>query len=98
MKIDNLADALIEIARLQKRIESDGQIIAKQDDRIEQLEGPCWHCMNPDSGPAERHFHEPEGWHWHHYIDPGDGLPSPCKNSELFERTLARAWSQAAGL
>lgn len=58
-------------------------------DDLDALENVCFHCANADDyGDPVRHFHEPEGWHWHHYLDPGDGLPDPCANSELLERVL----------
>lgn len=53
---------------------------------LDSLYGACWHCLQPDSGDPERHEHGDGKFHWHHYIDPGDGLPSPCANSELLER------------
>lgn len=58
----------------------------------------CFYCTNPDAGDPERHEHEPQGGHWHHYIDPGDGLPSPCKNSELFERIFQSITAEVARL
>lgn len=59
-------------------------------DDLDALKNVCFHCANADDyGDPIRHFHEPEGWHWHHYLDPGDGLPDPCSNSDLLERVLA---------
>ena len=65
-------------------------------DDLKSLENACFYCAQSEiyGGPI-RHFHEPEGWHWHHYLDPGDGLPSPCSNSELFERVLSEQVSAA---
>lgn len=58
------------------------------------FENACFFCSQPeDYGDPVRHHHEPEGWHWHHYLDPGDGLPSPCENSDLLERVAAEELS-----
>lgn len=66
-------------------------------DDLNTLEKACSYCVqSEDYGDPERHYHEPEGWHWHHYLDPGDGLPSPCANSDLFERLLMRALAAGA--
>lgn len=60
-------------------------------DDLRSLEKACFYCGQLDEySDPERHYHEPEGWHWHHYLDPGDGLPSPCGNSGLLERLLSR--------
>lgn len=46
----------------------------------------CGLCADPRVGRAWHHAHEPEGLHFHHCIDPGDGLPSACTASTLFVR------------
>lgn len=58
-------------------------------DDLKQLEGSCWACLHV--GDPWRHEHEPDGGHWHHFLDPGDGLPSPCSNSDMLERIFSDA-------
>lgn len=57
----------------------------------------CGLCANMNVHQAWRHVHEPEGPHWHHCIDPGDGLPSPCGASLLFERLRAALIDELVG-
>lgn len=76
-----------EIAKLKQELED-----AKDD--LLRLEGACWYCLNPEIEPAWRHDHDGNGhFHWHHRIDPGDGLVNHCKHSELYERV----WAEAQG-
>jgi hypothetical protein len=84
MKREHPDDCLIcDNEKLQARIEELTNELSEAEDKL------CWHCTHPDSGLPERHEHEITGkgvvGHWHHYIDPGDCLPSPCKNSDLLE-------------
>lgn len=58
-------------------------------DDLKRWDGACWYCATPDIEDPWRHEHEPNGGHWHHCIDPGDGLPSDCANSDRLERVTA---------
>lgn len=69
-------------------LEAENARLKTQIEELEDDDAGCWHCAHSDSGDPERHEHEPNGGHWHHYIDPGDGLPSPCKNSAMLERVF----------
>lgn len=51
-----------------------------------RLDSLCWMCASPDIEDPWRHEHGQKGPHWHHRIDPGDGLASDCKNSDMLER------------
>lgn len=53
------------------------------------LKEVCGMCLNPHIEDPWRHVHEVDGeekGHWHHRIDPGDGLVSRCLNSDMLER------------
>lgn len=84
-----------ELQELQSALDAAREEIQKLNEKLtdanyelKHWDNACWRCSHPDSGIPERHIHEPNGPHWHHYIDPGDGLPSPCKNSDLLEEIL----------
>ena len=47
---------------------------------------PCSHCASPYIEAPWRHEHDNKGGHWHHRIDPGDGLADDCGQSELLEQ------------
>jgi hypothetical protein len=80
---DRYHDELVaEIERLTRELED-----AKSD--LERLDGACWYCANPDIQDPWRHVHADKGGHWHHCIDPGDGLPSDCLNSDRLERIFS---------
>lgn len=57
-------------------------------DDLCRLDGACWYCLSPDVEYAWRHEHPPQGPHWHHRLDPGDGLVSDCEHSEMYERVF----------
>jgi hypothetical protein len=55
--------------------------LANLRDDYAHYEKSCWYCADPDMDDP---FRCPEG-HWHHMLDPGDGLLSPCANAERLE-------------
>ena len=59
-------------------------------DDLSMFDNACPYCADSDIGPPLRcsEHSEPE---WHHFLDPGDGLPSPCKNGHLFEAVFQEA-------
>lgn len=67
-------------------------------DDLKRWDGACWYCATPDIEDPWRHEHEPNGGHWHHCIDPGDGLPSDCANSDRLERVTADLRREMAGI
>lgn len=54
-------------------------------DDLKMFEFACTYCANPDIENPWRHEHPPKGAHWHHRIDPGDGLADDCKHSDRLE-------------
>ena len=58
--------------------------IYKED--VASLEKRCARCPDPNVG-LERHEHDGrDGPHWHHYLDPGDGLADDCPQEHVLER------------
>lgn len=57
----------------------------------------CTLCADPRIEQAWYHRHAPDGLHWHHRIDPGDGLPSPCTASPLFTRLFLALQDELIG-
>lgn len=72
-------------AELEKRVEELDKELRIATDDYDHFKDACWYCVDPDIGPPIRCENDDSGGHWHHFLDPGDGLPSPCKNSHLFE-------------
>ncbi len=96
---EQLIERLAEIDGKDRRIDSlESELAAFKEDSTEMDSKYCWHCAHPDSGEPERHVHEPKGGHWHHYIDPGDGLADNCKNSDLLERIFQASEERIAEL
>lgn len=84
-----------EIAALKKQVASLEVDLQYAKDDLCRLDGACWYCLNPEIEDAWRHEHQPDGPHWHHCIDPGDGLPSDCLHSEMYERIWEEATEAA---
>lgn len=56
----------------------------------------CRYCIMPEVEDAWRHDHDGDGrFHWHHRLDPGDGLVSDCAYSEAFERIYQEGQAEA---
>lgn len=72
--------------------------LAEAKDNLIHLDNACWYCANPDIEDPWRHEHEPNGGHWHHRIDPGDGLASDCANSDRLERIFQDVREENAAL
>lgn len=84
-----LAAAKAEIERLKQEVEW-----AKDD--LLRFDDACTYCLNPDVEDAWRHDHGDDGrFHWHHRLDPGDGLVSDCAHSEIYERVWDEATAAA---
>lgn len=75
-----------ELAQDIERLQAE---LAEKSEQLLHIDNACWYCANPDIEDPWRHEHEPNGAHWHHCVDPGDGLPSDCANSERLERIFA---------
>ena len=72
------------------------QRLGYAEDDLKRWQGACRLCANPDIEDPWRHEHDDKGPHWHHCIDPGDGLPSDCANSDWLERVFQGILERAA--
>lgn len=99
----SLADAQSENEVLRKTISEAWDECAKQiklkdeqlrdaNDDLLFYDDACRYCLMPEVEYAWRHDHDGDGrFHWHHRLDPGDGLVSDCKHSEMYEQI----WQEA---
>ncbi len=70
--------------------------LAAAEDGLKDWDSACWQCAHLDiAGDPEVHEHEPNGQHWHHYIEGG---PGPCKNSDMLNRVTDEMQKRIAEL
>lgn len=102
--LQSLADEEAETDRLESDASRLAQLLAEEEKENERLgrdlalheedaddcsKTHCRLCANPEIEAPWRHDHNGDGkFHWHHCIDPGDGLVSPCKNSDKLEEAF----------
>jgi hypothetical protein len=81
-----------DLRKANAELQVTAQKLSAAEDDLKHWRDACWLCGDQEYGIPQRHVHEVTGkgvvGHWHHYLDPGDGLPSPCRNSDWLEEVF----------